>query len=162
MHRRRFIATCLGLAVLPLLARKVVGEDAAKPGAIAKIVKTDAEWKALLTPAQYSVLRQEDTEPSFSSPLNKEKRAGQYVCAGCALPLFTSAMKFDSGTGWPSFFTHLPGAVETKTDFKLFLPRKEYHCARCGGHQGHVFNDGPKPTGQRWCNNGLALNFIPA
>lgn len=162
MHRRRFIAACLGLAALPLLARKVVGDDAVKPVTAGKIVKTDAEWKALLTPAQYAVLREEDTEPAFSSPLNKEKRAGQFVCAGCALPLFTSAMKYDSGTGWPSFFTHLPGAVETKTDFRLILPRKEYHCARCGGHQGHVFDDGPKPTGQRWCNNGLALKFIPA
>jgi len=162
MHRRRFIAACLGLAALPLLARKVVGEDAVKPGDIQKIVKTDAEWKALLTPEQYSVLREEGTEPAFSSPLNKEKRKGEFVCAACALPLFTSDMKYDSGTGWPSFFTTLPGAVETKTDFKLIYPRKEYHCARCGGHQGHVFNDGPKPTGQRWCNNGLALKFIPA
>ena len=162
MHRRRFIATCLGLAALPLLARKVIGDDAVKPGEVPKIVKTDAEWKALLTPERYAVLRNEDTERAFSSPLNGEKRAGRYVCAGCDLPLFTSAMKFDSGTGWPSFFTHLPDAVATKTDFKLILPRKEYHCARCGGHQGHVFNDGPNPTGQRWCNNGLALKFIPA
>ena len=162
MHRRRFIATCLGLAALPLLARQVIGDDAVKPAAVGKIVKTDAEWKALLTPAQYAVLREEDTEHAFSSPLNKEKRTGQFVCAGCALPLFTSAMKYDSGTGWPSFFTHLPDAVETRTDFRLILPRKEYHCARCGGHQGHVFNDGPEPTGQRWCNNGTALKFIPA
>jgi len=133
-----------------------------KPAAIEKIVKSDAEWKALLTPGQYEILRREGTERPFSSALNDEKRRGQYVCAGCDLPLFTSDMKFDSGTGWPSFFTTLPGAVETKTDFKLIYPRKEYHCARCGGHQGHVFNDGPKPTGQRWCNNGLALKFIPA
>ncbi len=162
MHRRRFIVTCLGLAALPLIAGKVTGDDAGKHVEIGKIIKTDAEWKALLTPEQYEILRDEGTEPAFSSPLNKEKRQGQYVCAGCDLPLFTSAMKFDSGTGWPSFFTSLPGAVATKTDFKLILPRKEYHCARCGGHQGHVFNDGPKPTGQRWCNNGLALKFIPA
>jgi len=132
------------------------------PMTIEKIVKSDAEWKKLLTAAQYDILRREGTEPPFSSPLNDEKRQGQYVCAGCDLPLFTSDMKFDSGTGWPSFYTALPGAVETKTDFKLIYPRKEYHCARCGGHQGHVFNDGPQPTGQRWCNNGLALKFIPA
>lgn len=162
MHRRRFIATCLGLAVLPLIAGRVASEDAGTPAGIGKIIKTDAEWKALLTPEQYAVLRNADTEHAFSSPLNKEKRKGRYVCAGCALPLFTDAMKFDSGTGWPSFFTHLPGAIATKTDFKMILPRTEYHCARCGGHQGHVFDDGPKPTGQRWCNNGLALKFIPA
>jgi len=160
MNRRQFIAT--GLAALPFIASRAFGDDMSKPAAIEKIVKSDAEWKALLTPGQYEILRREGTERPFSSALNDEKRRGQYVCAGCDLPLFTSDMKFDSGTGWPSFFTTLPGAVETKTDFKLIYPRKEYHCARCGGHQGHVFNDGPKPTGQRWCNNGLALKFIPA
>jgi len=162
MNRRQFIGTCLGLATLPLIASRALSGDTAMPSTIEKIVKTDAEWKALLTPDQYEVLRREGTEPSFSSALNDEKRAGQYVCAGCALPLFTSDLKFDSGTGWPSFYTTLPGAVATKTDFKWIYPRKEYHCARCGGHQGHVFNDGPKPTGERWCNNGLALKFIPA
>ncbi|MDA1107167.1 MAG: peptide-methionine (R)-S-oxide reductase MsrB [Proteobacteria bacterium] len=162
MNRRQFIATCLGLATLPLITSRVFSGDSAMPTTIDKIVKSDVEWKALLTPAQYNVLRDEGTEPPFSSPLNNEKRKGQYVCAGCDLPLFTSDMKFDSGTGWPSFYTALPGAVETKTDFKIIYPRKEYHCARCGGHQGHVFNDGPKPTGQRWCNNGVALKFIPA
>lgn len=161
MNRRQFIATCLGLASLPLIASRTFG-DMKIPTTIRKIVKSDAEWKTLLTSAQYNILRREGTEPPFSSPLNDEKRQGQFVCAGCDLPLFTSDMKFDSGTGWPSFYTTLPGAVETKTDFKLIYPRKEYHCARCGGHQGHVFNDGPKPTGQRWCNNGLALKFIPA
>lgn len=127
-----------------------------------KIIKSDAEWKKLLTPEQYEILRREGTEPSFTSELNDEKRAGSFVCAGCELPLFSSEMKFDSGTGWPSFFTTIDGAVESKRDFIFFIPRTEYHCARCGGHQGHVFKDGPQPTGQRWCNNGLALKFIPA
>lgn len=123
--------------------------------------RSDAEWKQTLEPAQYDVLRREGTERSFTSLLNDEKRPGVFVCAGCNLPLFTSAMKFDSGTGWPSFFTTIPGAFDTKRDFKLIWPRTEYHCVRCGGHHGHVFDDGPPPTGQRWCNNGVALRFIP-
>ena len=126
-----------------------------------KIDRTDKEWRELLDVAQYRVLRNEGTERPFSSPLNNEKRKGQYVCAGCGQPLFTADMKFESGTGWPSFFTCLPGALETKVDRKLFMTRTEYHCARCGGHQGHVFEDGPEPTGQRWCNNGVALRFEP-
>ncbi len=121
----------------------------------------DAEWKKRLSPAAYEVLRHEGTERAGTSPLNNEKRAGVYVCAGCNLPLFTSAMKFDSGTGWPSYFTTIPEAVRTSKDFKLILPRTEYHCARCGGHHGHLFDDGPKPTGLRYCNNGVALRFIP-
>ena len=129
---------------------------------IEKIQKTDEEWRKILTPEQYKVLRREGTERPFSSPLNEEKRKGTYACAGCELPLFTSDMKFDSGTGWPSFFTSIEGHLETKTDYKLIFPRTEYHCARCEGHQGHVFKDGPPPTGQRWCNNGVALKFIPA
>jgi peptide-methionine (R)-S-oxide reductase len=119
------------------------------------------EWRKRLSREQFDVLREEGTEYPGSSALNNEKRPGVFACAGCSLPLFTSAMKYESGTGWPSFFTAIPGAFGTTTDHKLFLPRTEYHCVRCGGHHGHVFDDGPKPTGQRWCNNGVALKFIP-
>jgi peptide-methionine (R)-S-oxide reductase len=130
------------------------------PSASDKLQLARDEWKKRLPSEAYRVLREEDTERPGTSPLNAEKRAGVFVCAGCGLPLFTSAMKYESGTGWPSFFTAIPGALATKRDFKLILPRTEYHCARCGGHQGHVFNDGPAPTGQRWCNNGVALKFV--
>ncbi len=123
---------------------------------------TEAEWKDRLSPKAFGVLRKEDTERAFSSPLEHEKRKGTYHCAGCDLPLFSSETKFDSGTGWPSFWNHLPGAIGTKLDHKLFYTRTEYHCARCLGHQGHVFKDGPAPTGERWCNNGVALTFRPA
>lgn len=119
-----------------------------------------AEWKTRLDDAEYHVLRKEGTERPYSSDLNAEKREGTFVCAACALPLFTSGTKFESGTGWPSFFQPIEGNVETKRDFKMVLPRTEYHCKRCGGHQGHVFKDGPKPTGLRFCNNGVALDFI--
>ncbi|MDJ0958140.1 MAG: peptide-methionine (R)-S-oxide reductase MsrB [Arenicellales bacterium] len=128
---------------------------------IEKLELSDEEWRQRLTPDQYNVLRKEGTERPFTSPLNKENREGTYVCAGCELPLFTSETKYDSGTGWPSFWASIDGHTGTKTDFKLILPRTEYHCARCGGHQGHVFDDGPEPTGKRWCNNGVALKFIP-
>jgi peptide-methionine (R)-S-oxide reductase len=121
----------------------------------------DAWRERLAEELAFDVLRREATERPFSSELNNEKREGVFLCAGCDLPVYTSAMKFDSGTGWPSFFTTIPGAFETKRDFKLILPRTEYHCARCGGHHGHVFKDGPPPTGQRWCNNGVALRFLP-
>jgi peptide-methionine (R)-S-oxide reductase len=123
--------------------------------------KTDSEWRSLLSPEQYRVLREEGTERRFSSPLNGETRKGRFVCAGCGQPLFSSDMKYDSGTGWPSFFAALPGALETRIDRKLFVERTEYHCANCGGHQGHVFEDGPQPTGLRYCNNGVALRFEP-
>ncbi len=127
----------------------------------APLARPNEEWKKILTPAQYDVLREQGTERAGSSPLDKEKRPGVYVCAGCGLPLFTSAMKYDSGTGWPSFFTAIPGHTGTKKDNFLIYTRTEYHCIRCGGHQGHVFDDGPPPTGKRWCNNGVALRFIP-
>jgi len=127
-----------------------------------KVTKTDSEWRTLMSPQQYAVLFEEGTERAFTSPLNDEKRAGTYVCAACNLPLFLSDAKFESGTGWPSFFQPIEGHVEIKRDFKLIWPRTEYHCKRCGGHQGHVFSDGPAPTGQRWCNNGVAVRFIPA
>jgi peptide-methionine (R)-S-oxide reductase len=125
------------------------------------IRKSEDEWKRLLPPPAFHVLREEGTESPFTSPLNDEHRRGTFVCAGCALPLFSSDMKFDSGTGWPSFFTTIPNAFATKTDTKIVFPRTEYHCIKCGGHHGHVFDDGPLPTRQRWCNNGVALRFIP-
>jgi peptide-methionine (R)-S-oxide reductase len=152
-------------SLLSFLSSLGVGAAAAPSGAAAPpgvtpLRLSDAEWKQRLNPAQYRVLRKEGTESPFSSPLNDEKRKGRFLCAGCDHPLFSSEMKFDSGTGWPSFFTTLPHAFETSTDYKLILPRTEYHCARCGGHHGHVFDDGPKPTGKRYCNNGVALKFV--
>ena len=123
--------------------------------------KSKAEWQALLPAESYAVLFEHGTERAGSSELESEKRTGTFVCAACFLPLFASTSKFNSGTGWPSYFDYLPGAVAMKKDYKLVLPRTEYHCARCGGHQGHVFKDGPKPTGLRYCNNGVALRFVP-
>jgi peptide-methionine (R)-S-oxide reductase len=141
--------------------KALLAENADVADSAAPLNKADAEWRKILTPAAYNVLREEGTEYPGTSPLNSEKRPGVFVCAGCSLPLFTSAMKFDSGTGWPSFFTAIPGAFGSKQDYKLIVPRAEYHCAKCGGHHGHVFDDGPPPTNQRWCNNGVALRFIP-
>ena len=161
----------LGAAALALTACAKTGSEAKAAEVKAMTDKasnidwaklTEAEWEARLTPVEFHVLRQEGTERPGSSPLNNEKRTGTFVCAGCELPLFTSDKKYDSGTGWPSFFDVIDGAVETKVDRKLFVARTEYHCSRCGGHQGHVFNDGPRPTGLRYCNNGVALKFIEA
>ena len=141
--------------------RMLLAQGVQPPSPAEKVKVSNEDWRKRLDKAQYHVLREEGTERAGTSPLNAEKRAGVYACAGCDLPLFTSDMKFESGTGWPSFFTTIPGVVETKTDYHLIYPRTEYHCARCGGHHGHVFDDGPKPTGLRYCNNGVALKFIP-
>ena len=159
MTRRPFLTTLAALGTFGLAPR--ASQAQGPTPRIEPLRLSDAEWKKRLAPAAYDVLRHEGTERAGTSPLNDEHRKGVFHCAGCELPLFSSETKFDSGTGWPSFFRPLPGAVATKTDFKLIAPRTEYHCVRCGGHQGHVFDDGPPPTGLRYCNNGVALRFIP-
>ncbi len=168
MNRREFlqgaIPATVALLALPAVAKNEKQERMATrtQESIPRLEKPRSEWRKILEPARYDVLFEESTEAPFTSPLNEEKRAGTYLCAACRLPLFRSETKFDSGTGWPSFYAPIPGHIGTKRDFRLILPRTEYHCVRCGGHQGHVFKDGPPPTGQRWCNNGLALEFVTA
>ena len=162
MQRRRFILTLGGIALLPLAGGRLFAEDEDPTGKLIKLNLSEAQWRERLTPEQFEVLREEGTERPWSSPLLDEKRQGTFVCVACDHPLFDSSTKYDSGTGWPSFYDHLPGGLETKLDFKLIWPRTEYHCAKCGGHHGHVFKDGPQPTGLRYCNNGVALKFVPA
>lgn len=152
LHRRDLLLSTLAMAVASLPAAAL----AARP---ARLALPDAEWRRRLAPATYQILRRGGTERPYSSPLNKEHRAGLFACAGCALPLFSSRTKFDSRTGWPSFWAPLPDAVTTKADYSLFMARTEVLCARCSGHLGHVFSDGPRPTGQRYCMNGAALRF---
>jgi peptide-methionine (R)-S-oxide reductase len=154
MNRRNWLQGLTGMIAAPWLARTVAAKDF-------PLTKPKAQWRHLLSAEAYHVLFEDGTERAGTSPLNREKRPGTYVCAACNLPLFDAAHKYESGTGWPSFWQHLPGALGTSTDFKLILPRTEYHCSRCGGHQGHVFDDGPPPSGKRYCNNGVALHFIP-
>ena len=163
MHRRQWLKRMFGLGIAPVsVAMTVNAQDrSSRPDQkLSTLEKPKAEWRKLLTPEAYAVLFEERTEAPFTSPLDKEKRRGTYICAACYLPLFSSSAKFDSRTGWPSFYQPLEGRVGTKRDYWLVLPRIEYHCIRCGGHQGHVFDDGPPPTGQRWCNNGVALKFV--
>jgi peptide-methionine (R)-S-oxide reductase len=165
MNRRMILyvsGACAGVAASGLrLARRA---DAAGQTAAAKpytVVHTDAEWRQILSPAAYNVLRESGTELPFTSPLLHEERAGTFFCAGCALPLYSSTTKYDSGTGWPSFWDHLPHAIDTSDDTSFGMDRTEVHCSRCGGHLGHVFPDGPQPTGLRYCMNGVALTFSP-
>lgn len=162
MNRRDFLRSGLGGAMLLMLrplARPAVAAAAPAKVNVEKLNHSQEEWKKLLSPEQYSVLREEGTERPYTSKLLEEHRDGVFVCVACELPLFPSRFKYDSGTGWPSFYDAIAGHLETKTDYALIYPRTEYHCARCGGHHGHVFDDGPKPTGLRYCNNGVALKF---
>jgi peptide-methionine (R)-S-oxide reductase len=154
MIRRTFLAASIAVA----LSGRVLAQE---PTKVKRLVKTKPEWAKLLPEDRFHILFEEGTERAGTSPFNAEKRAGTFICAACYFPLFKADKKYESGTGWPSFFDPIPDALGSKRDFKMFIPRKEYHCARCGGHQGHVFDDGPKPTGLRYCNNGLALLFVP-
>jgi len=163
MNRRTllamFAASPLFALIGPLASRGSRAE--ADDPSIPPVSFSVEDWRQLLPPERFRILFEEATEPRYSSPLNKEERDGTFVCAACYWPLFSSDAKYESGTGWPSFTQPIEGHIGTKRDFKLFLPRTEYHCIRCGGHQGHVFQDGPQPRGERWCNNGLALQFVP-
>ena len=164
MDRRLFIAAAITSAAAFSATRGAIAASESIPvkGEFPTIDKSKDDWRKLLDAPQFEVLFEAGTERPWSSQLNDEKREGTYICAACYLPLFLSETKFDSGTGWPSFYQSIEANTGTSRDWKLIIPRTEYHCARCGGHQGHVFDDGPKPTGQRWCNNGVALRFVPA
>ena len=159
IDRRNLLLGSAG-ALAAIAALRWTSSDAA-PAEKFEIEKSEEDWRRLLTPAQYDVLRKHGTERAGSSPLNAEKRKGAFACAGCDLPLFSSDTKYESGTGWPSFFKPLPNAIGTTEDNTFFMRRTEVHCRRCGGHLGHVFNDGPAPTGQRYCMNGVAMKFVP-
>ena len=164
MTRRKMMlggVAVLGAAALGGAGRMLQRDTGKAAAADVDVRKTDQEWREALTPAQYDVMREHGTERPWSSPLNDEKRAGTYVCAACEQPLFRSETKFESGTGWPSFYAPIEGAVGTSVDRMLFMTRTEIHCSRCGGHLGHVFDDGPQPTGKRYCMNGVALDFMP-
>ena len=166
MQRRQWLKWMLTTIVAPVSVPVTAimnspGQPAGADEQVGKLAKSKSEWRELLPLEAYAVLFQERTEAPFTSPLDKEKRQGTYICAACYLPLFSSKAKFDSRTGWPSFYEPIEGRLGTKRDYWMVVPRTEYHCLRCGGHQGHVFNDGPPPTGQRWCNNGVALRFVP-
>jgi peptide-methionine (R)-S-oxide reductase len=161
MNRRDFLGIAGLFAIVPGSFAERNGAKSMSDEKIVKLSKPKKEWKTILDGEAYQVLFEEATERPFTSPLNSEKREGKFLCAACFLPLFESDAKYESGTGWPSFFQAIEGRLGTRTDFKLLLPRTEYHCVRCEGHQGHVFGDGPKPTGKRFCNNGVALRFVP-
>ena len=164
MLNRRILGLSAGALALTACSRAITSAEATEGKIMESKIDwanlTESEWQDRLTAEEYRVLRKEGTERPFTSPLNDNKASGTYVCSGCALPLFKSETNYDSGTGWPSFYQAIDGAVGTKVDRKLFVARTEYHCARCGGHQGHVFKDGPRPTGLRYCNNGVALDFV--
>lgn len=157
MKRRQLLLQGLAAIAVAAFSKTLLAAEAA----FAKLTKTKDQWHKLLSDEQFNILFEEGTEYPNSSPLLHEKRPGKFICAACYLPLFDTSTKYESGTGWPSFFASLPHSVETKSDTSLFMVRTEYHCARCGGHHGHVFDDGPQPTGKRFCNNGVALQFVP-
>jgi peptide-methionine (R)-S-oxide reductase len=161
MKRRQFLFQFSGVAGTILISPGVLAHAINKSIDLTPVTRSENEWKSILSPQEFNILFEEGTERPNSSPLNDIKEKGTFICAACYLPLFESDTKYDSGTGWPSFYQPIEGRVDTKLDLKLVWPRTEYHCVRCKGHQGHVFEDGPEPTGLRYCNNGLALNFIP-